>query len=93
MEIVKIDFEIERVVVTGPRTLVIAKHLGSEDFSLETSLKLGGVPVINPTMPRSLDKLGNPRYDLWIFTVSQTAKSFPLRSGQIVQLEIDRSNV
>jgi hypothetical protein len=84
-----IEFKIEGVFkITGKGYLVFAKHLNQgKNWKLTEESKLGGIeikPVLS--IPRALDKKGNPRFDLFAFHLKNISDNIKLKEGDIVEL-------
>jgi hypothetical protein len=82
----KIQFEIEYIFeIEG---YLFAKLLQKGlHFTLTDNSTLGGYPVQKfLTMPRALDKEGNPRFDLFAFHMKVKSDLKNLSNGQIIEL-------
>ncbi len=81
-----VRFEIE--YVNKEYRYVVARLLDSDsNFSLTENTTLGGVAIQSTlTMPRSTDKHGNPRLDLFVFRLRRRDDAGELAEGQMVEL-------
>ena len=83
-----IPFEIELVLRRSP-AVVIARILESTNFRVVEGATLGGVrvaPVV--TAPRALDKRGEPRTDIFAFTLQSGERAESFAPGVRVNLVI-----
>jgi len=83
-----IPFEIEFVFRRRP-TVVFARILESQDFGLVEGARLGGVPIAPVvTAPRALDADGQPRTDIFAFTLQSGGNVESFAPGVRVSLVI-----
>jgi hypothetical protein len=88
MAMATIPFEVEFVLRRSP-TIVLARMLEPRNFTLVEGTTLGGarvVPVV--TAPRALDERGEPRTDIFAFTLQSAEKDGSFAPGIRVSLVI-----
>ncbi len=85
-------FDIEHVFTTKtkrPKPIVLARLLDvRSDFYLTDDSRLGDIEITkNFTIPRIIDKEGNPRLDIFAFEIKYRNDIDKFQKGQIVELE------
>jgi hypothetical protein len=87
MHLKKMEFEIEYISKIRDGYLFARLLQKGVDFTVTDNSTLGGYPVKKSlTMPRALDKDGNPRFDLFAFQMKSKSDLKNLNKGQIIEL-------
>lgn len=85
-------FEIEFTShVPGMGYLVCGKSLDNNNFWINETTKLDGVPIRYGDIPRKLDENGKARLDCWCFVLANDADHKKFQVGQIAVLESERT--
>ena len=81
------QFQIEQVLKLRDRSVVFVRQLGSGDFALSESPKLGGVPIVRYIgVPRKLKADGTQDFGIFGFTLVSPEDAEQLVEGEVVEL-------
>jgi hypothetical protein len=71
------------------KAFLFVRQIEAGSFSLSTSSKLGGVPILpSLTKPRALKPDGSPDMDIYTFVLQSRRDAAKFSEGQTVDLEV-----